>query len=282
MSDLLQAFYTNPLLQSAILAALAASLVSGIIGTYVVIKRIVFIAGSIAHSVLGGIGLSLWLQRVQGVHWLSPTYGAVVAALISALLIGYIQQYYRQREDAVIATLWSMGMAIGVIFISQTPGANTDLNNFLTGNLLFVSRKELFTLILLDVVVLATTFVFYKHFSLLCFDEDQACLQGVPVRRLYLLLLALIALSVVLLVHVVGIILVITMLTLPATIANLCTQRLSYMMILAVLFSAVLSVVGTGIAYSLEWPPGGTIALFAGTVYLFALKMKSSMVKQGS
>lgn len=270
----LEAIRTNPLLLSAVLAGFAASIVSGIIGSYVVVKRIVFISGSIAHSVLGGIGLCLWLERVHGITWASPFLGALVAAILSALIIGWIHLNYRQREDTVIAALWSIGMASGVLFISQTPGFNVELTNFLIGNILWVSTADLYTLFALDLVILVTVLCLHKRFLAICFDEDQAQLQGVPVNALYLLLLMLTAISVVLLVQVVGIILVITMLTLPAAIANLFTVRLSRMMVVAVFLCAFFTFSGTAAAYYLDWPGGATIALLAGLVYVTALVCK--------
>ena len=115
MSSFFEALQTSSLLQYALLAALLASIASGIVGAYVVVKRIAFISGSIAHSVLGGMGFFLWLQRTQGITWADPLWGALFAAILSALIIGWIHLNYRQREDAVIATIWSVGMAIGVL-----------------------------------------------------------------------------------------------------------------------------------------------------------------------
>src|SRR5579872_2633789 len=143
MNALLQAFQTNPFLQFALLAGCAASITSGIIGSYVVVKRIVFISGSIAHSVLGGMGFCLWLKRTYQIDWLDPLHGAIAAALISALLIGWIHLKYREREDTVIAALWSTGMSIGVIFIALTPGYAVELMHFLFGNILWVSRGDI-------------------------------------------------------------------------------------------------------------------------------------------
>ena len=269
--DFFQALLINPLLQTALIAGLASSLVSGIIGSYVVIKRIVFISGSIAHAVLGGIGFSLWLERVHGYSGVSPIAGALIAAVLAAVAIGWIHLQHQQREDSVIAALWSVGMATGVLFISQTPGYNLELTNFLIGNILWVSHSDLMVLLGLDLFILLTVFALHKQFHLLCFDEDQARLQGLPVERLYILLLILIAISVVLLIEVVGIILVITMLTIPPTIANLFTHRLPRMMALAVVISALFSTAGIFTAYELDWPVGATIALIAGISYLVSL-----------
>ncbi|MEC7840533.1 MAG: metal ABC transporter permease [Chlamydiota bacterium] len=269
-----QALLDNPLLLSAVLAGLAASIVSGIIGSYVVVKRIVFISGGISHSVLSGIGICLWLERVHGVSWVSPLFGALTAAIVAALLIGWIHLNYREREDSVIAALWSIGMAVGVLFISQTPGFNVELTNFLVGNILWVTPTDLYYLCALDLVVLLIVIFMHKRFLVVCFDEEQARLQGVPVNALYLLLLVLTAITVVLLVEVVGIILVMTMLTVPPAIANLFTIRLSRMMALAVAFSALFCFSGTAASFYLDWPAGATIALLAGAAYVCILFLK--------
>lgn len=271
MPSFLEAILTNPLLLAALLGGWAASIVSGIIGSYVVVKRIVFIAGSISHSVLSGIGFCIWLERTQGVTWASPLYGALAAAIGSALIIGWMHLNYRQREDSVIAALWSIGMAVGVLFISQTPGFNVELTNFLIGNILWVSTTDLYLLSALDLGIILLVICFHKRFLAICFDEEQAKLQGLHVNALYMLLLVLIAISIVLLIQVVGIILVMTMLTIPAAIANLLTMRLSLMMFLAIVISSAFCLAGNYVAYYLDWPTGATIALIAGFTYVLSL-----------
>lgn len=274
MSAFFEALATNPLLLSAVFAGFAASIVSGIIGTYVVVKRIVFIAGSISHSVLGGIGFCVWLQRAHGISWVTPLQGAIVTAVLSAVLIGWIHLHYKEREDSVIAAVWSIGMAVGVLFISQTPGFNVELTNFLIGNILWVTPTDLHTLYVLDVIVIFLAWLLHRRLLAICFDEDQARLQGLPVNGLWMLLLILTALTIVLLIQVVGVILVLTMLTIPAAIANLFTSRLSTMMVMAIALSATLSFTGTGLAYHLDWPVGATIALLAGLAYVAGLTLR--------
>ncbi len=201
-----EALQVNPLLLYALIAGLLASVVSGIIGSYVVVKRITFISGSISHAVLGGLGLCLWLQRTVGIEWMSPIYGAFAAAIISALIMGFFHLYYKQREDSVIAAVWSVGMAVGVIFIAMTPGFNVELTNFLVGNILWVTSEDLNFLALLDILILVIVACLHKRFLAICFDEEQAQLQGLPVKGLYMLLLILTAISIVLLIQVVGVI----------------------------------------------------------------------------
>ncbi len=284
MPSFLEALSTNPLLLAAFLAGLAASIVSGIIGSYVVVKRIVFISGSISHAVLSGIGFCIWLERAKGVTWADPLLGALAAAILSALMIGWIHLNYRQREDSAIAAIWSIGMAVGILFISQTPGFNVELTNFLIGNILWVSKTDLYILGGLDIGIIVLILCLHKRFLAICFDEEQARLQGIPVHSLYLLLLILIAVSIVLLIQVVGIVLVMTMLTIPAAIANLLTTRLSSMIVLAILISSLFCFCGNITAYYLDWPTGATIALIAGMIYVFSLILfrngKRSLIKE--
>lgn len=269
-----QALIENSFLQMALWAGLLASIASGMIGSFVVVKRIAFIGGSISHSILGGMGICLWLQRVHGIEWLDPMLGAFAASLLSAWVIGWIHLNYKQREDSVIAVIWSTGMAIGVIFIALTPGTNVELMNFLFGNILWVNAKDLTLLAGLDLTILIFVAVYYRRFLCLCFDEEQALLQGVPVKKLYLLLLSLVALSIVLLTQVIGTILVITLLTIPATTACLFTNRLSILMLVASGLTAFFCLFGLGASYELNWPPGATIALLAAIFYLSALALK--------
>lgn len=271
---MLSAFTDNVFLQMALCAALLASFASGVIGSFVVIKRISFIAGSIAHSVLAGMGFCIWLQRTQGLPWLDPIWGAFLSAIASALILGWTHLNYRQREDAVIAAIWSTGMAIGIIFLSLTPGTNVELFNYLFGNILWIDGRDLVRLMVLDGVILGTVALFYRRFLAICFDEEQALLQGLKVKGLYLLLLSLVAISVVLLMQIIGTILVIAMLTIPATLASLFTHRLAMLMGVAVLFCALFSTLGIFASSALNWPPAATIALLAAVGYLVLLPIK--------
>lgn len=264
----------NPFLIMALAAGFAASFASGIIGSFVVVKRIVSISGSIAHSVLGGMGVCLWLRRVYGLDFLTPLQGALAAGLLSALLMGWIHLKYKEREDTVIAAIWATGMSIGVVFIALTPGYNVELLNFLFGNILWVSHSDIALLLSLDILIALTVAIFYRRFLAICFDEQQALLQKVPVHTLYLLLLCLVAIAVVLLIQVVGAILVITMLAIPAAIAGTLTQTLSRMMVVATLLGALFTFLGMYLSYELNWPPGATISLVAALFYSLSLFRK--------
>ncbi len=279
---MIEAFLGNPFLWMALLAGIAASITSGIMGSFVVVKRIVFISGSIAHSVLGGMGFFLWLQRTFDIPWITPIQGAIMAALGSALLIGWVQLEYREREDTVIAALWSTGMAVGVIFISLTPGYNVELMHYLFGNILWVTKADVIMLFCLDLVVLLLVILFRHQFLTICFDEQQAKIQHVRVKCFYLLLLCLIALSVVLLIQVVGAILVIAMLAIPAAIATGLTHRFTGIMLLSVLIGWLFTFTGIFASYQLNWPPGATIALVAALFYLLSFTLRKRVTSSTS
>lgn len=273
----IHSFLQNPFVLSAFFTIALASLAAGVAGSYVVVKRISYMGGGISHTVLGGIGLSIWLSRVHGVPYLTPLIGATVFATLSAILIGMIHLRSREREDTIISALWAVGMACGILFISLTPGYVGELSNYLVGNLLWVTKDELFLLFLLDCIVLGVCMLEHKRFLAICVDETQAYLQGINVERLYLLLLIIIALTIVLLVQVVGIILAMVLLTIPPAIANMFSKNLAHIMLLSTLMCFLFGVIGLFLSYLLDWPVGSSISLAAGFSYfaLFLLQRES-------
>ncbi|HSO83806.1 metal ABC transporter permease [Thiocapsa sp.] len=261
MQDFIQALGQHAFLQTALLAGLLASLGCGVIGTFVVVKRIAFMAGGIAHSVLGGMGAALYFG-------FDPLLGALAAAVLSALLIGLVRLAWNAQEDTLIGALWAIGMAIGILFIAKTPGYTTDLMSFLFGNILLVPRRELWFMAGLDLVLLVTVMLFYRQLLAVTFDEEFARLRGVPVAFFYLLLLCLVAVTVVLLIQVVGLILVIALLTLPAAIAGHYVHSLGGMMLIATLLGGVFTSAGLALSYGPDLPAGPTMILLAGSVYV--------------
>ncbi len=254
-------------MQNAVMAGVLSSMASGLIGTYVVVKRITFISGGIAHAVLGGMGIAYYLG-------IDPLVGALAAAIISAILLGLVNLRAKQHEDTIIGALWAVGMAIGVIFMSLTPGYNVDLMSYLFGNILMVTNPVLRVLIYLDLIILAVVGIFYRQFKLICFDEEYARLRGLSVELLYVLLLCLIALTVVILIKVVGLILVIALLTLPAAVAGIFTNNLGKMMAFASGLSLFFVVMGLALSYNLNLPAGAVIVIIAGISYLSAMGVR--------
>jgi len=248
-------------LQTAVATALLASVGCGVMGTYVVVKRIAFLAGGIAHSVLGGMGAAVYFG-------LDPLHGALPAAVAAALLIGWVRLHWRAQEDTLISALWAIGMAIGVLFIAKAPGYQADLMSYLFGNILLVPRESLWFMVALDVLLLTIVTVCHRQFLAVVFDEEFARLRGIPVEFFYLLLLVLVAVTVVLLIQVVGLILVLALLTLPAAVAGHYVHSLGRMMLIATLLGAALSIAGLALSYGPDLPAGPTIILLAGAVYV--------------
>jgi len=270
VSDFLSDLATYRFLQFALAAGLLASVAAGVVGTYVVVRRITYIAGSIAHCVLGGLGAAKYFQVTQGWEWLDPMYGATFAALLAAVAIGLVTLKAKQREDTVIGALWAIGMAVGVLFIARTPGYQEDVMSYLFGDILMVERMDLWLIAGLNVVVVLLIALFYNKFLAVCFDEEFARLRGVRVELYYLLLLCLTALTVVLLVKVVGIVMVIALLTLPVAVAGYFSRTLWQMMFLAAALSIIFTTSGLALSYRANLPAGATIIVLAGGVYLLA------------
>ncbi|MBN1395806.1 MAG: metal ABC transporter permease [Pirellulales bacterium] len=254
-------------LRYALLAGLLASVSLGVVGSYVVVRRITYLAAAIAHCVLGGVGAAVYLQQTQQWAWCNPMFGATAAALLAALVIGLVSLYAREREDTVIGAVWVVGMSIGLLFFYKTPRF-VDPMSYLFGNILLVSARDVWMVAAMGAAVAAFGLGFYNKLLAVCFDEEFAALRGVRARLYYLLLLCLTAVAVVLMVRVVGIVLVIALVTLPAAVAGHFAQRLWQMMILAVLCSMACVFAGLAISYPTDLRPGPTIVLIAGAAYL--------------
>jgi zinc transport system permease protein len=264
MIEFFGALLTHGFLQNALMAALLASVGCGIVGTFVVVKRIGYLAGGIAHSVLGGLGIAYYMGA-------DPRTGAMVAAVAAALIIAGVSLRWKEHEDVVIGALWAVGMAIGIVFISQTPGYNVDLMSYLFGNILMVSRTDLYVMAGLDVIVGALGALFYKQLLVVCFDEEFAHIRGVNVAAVYVLLLCMVAVTVVSMIQVVGLILVIALLTLPVAIAGHFVGSVAAMIVVACVLGATFSFAGLGVSYAGNLPSGATIILLAGVSYLVSL-----------
>ncbi len=279
MIDFLHAVGNHAFLQYALAAGLLASVACGVVGAYVAARRITYIAGGIAHSVLGGLGAARYLQVTQGWEWLHPLYGAVVAALLAALVIGMVSIRWRESEDTAISAIWAIGMAAGVLFIARTPGYAENLMSYLFGNILMVTPTSLWLIAALDLLVVGLGLLFYKQLLAISFDEEFARMRGINVEAFYLLLLCMTALTVVLLVTVVGLVLVIALLTLPVAIAGRFSRSLWQVMGISALIIAALTVVGLGVSYDADLPAGATIIILTGGLYLAVIGATSLSAK---
>ncbi len=255
-----------PFFQRALAAGILASVACGIVGTFVVVRRIASISGGLSHAAFGGVGLGY-------LFGFEPMLGALGFGVLSALGIGVAELRLRQGMDTLIAMVWAVGMALGILFVSLAPGQAPDLLGYLFGNILLVSPGYVVLVALLDLLIVGTVLVLFRRLRAVAFDEEFAWVIGVPVEALFLLLLTLVALTVVVLIRVVGVILVIALLTIPAAVARHWTDRLSRMMVLAVLTGAVSIAAGLFLTFGLssefgiDLPTGPSIILLAAAVY---------------
>ncbi len=266
--------FSIPILCYAFLVGIIASVAFGVIGSYVVIKRISYIAGAISHSILGGIGGALYCQEKFGWSYFEPLYGAICSALLSALIIGIMTKKSQQRSDTVIGAIWAIGMACGVLFFSQLSDGSNTIHTYLFGSILLVNANDLIIVGILDVVILSLVLLFYDKFLAICFDDEFSELRGINVNFYYLLLLCLVALTIVLLVQIVGIIMLIALLTLPTAVATNFTKKLSIIMLLSVIFCMIFTTGGLFLSYPLNAPSGPVIIIIAGASYLTVLIAK--------
>ncbi len=267
MNDFFSALCDNAFMRNALLMGLLASISFGIMGTYVVARRISYIAGAIAHCALAGIGLSFWINS----PWFTPQAGLISSGILSALLIGAVSLWWKQREDTAIGAIWALGMAIGLIF-AKLSNSSQDVSTYLFGSINLVRPADLISVAILDLMLIIIIPLLYTKFQAICFDEEFARVRGLNVNGYYLFLLCLVGLTVVLFVNIVGIIMIIALLTLPAAIAGQFTRRLWQMMIVAAVLCAIFTTGGIAVSWRLEnCPTGPIIIAIAGATYLLTL-----------
>lgn len=246
-------------MQNAIMIGIMASIVCGVIGPFVVARRMVFISGGLSHTAFGGLGIAYWL----GIH---PLFGATAFVLASAVLIARMEEKKLKQNDLFIGILWAVGVAIGIIFIHLTPGYAPDLMTFLFGNILTVPRTDVLITLLLVLIVTVAVLAFYRGFVAIALDEEYAKARRLPVASLKMGLMILIAISIVILIQVVGILLVIALLTIPVAVASELSGNFHRIMFLSVLCGIVTCLAGLLISYFIAFPSGASIILIGGAL----------------
>jgi len=251
-------------MQNALIAGLLASVICGVMGTMVVVNRIVFLSGGIAHAAFGGIGLAFFF----GWPYLVGTIGfSVIAALVMAI----VTLKAKHRADTIIGVIWAIGMAIGILLLDLTPGYNVDLMSYLFGSILAVPDTDIWLMVGVGAVILAAVIYFYHDYLALSYDEEFAQIRGVKVKTLYILMIVLLALGIVMVIQVVGLILVIALLTIPPYIAEKFSKSLFQMMILSSMLGAFFTVSGLWFSYEFNLTSGASIILVAGIGFLISL-----------
>ncbi len=253
--------------QNAIYAGMLSAIICGIIGSFVVVRKLVFLIGGISHSSFGGLGLGKMLK-------INPFVGAFIFSIFSAFSIDYIKNKFSINQDSVIGAVWAIGMAIGIIALHFTPGYTGNLESYLFGNILMVGSTDLMLLLILDFILVAIIYLFYDQFLSISYDLEFSKAQGLNVNFFNNLLLVLISISVVLLIKIFGIILVISMLTIPSSIALLFTKRFKDLLILSSIASFSLILIGLFVSYILEIPTSASIVLLSALIYVSLYYLK--------
>ncbi|MDJ0668212.1 MAG: metal ABC transporter permease [Desulfobacterales bacterium] len=251
-------------MQNALAAGLLASVICGIIGTLVVVNRIVFLSGGIAHAAYGGIGLAFYFKW----PYLPGTIGF---SLFAAMVMAAVSYTVKHRADTIIGVIWALGMAFGIILIDMTPGYNVDLMSYLFGSILTVPRSDLLIMAAIGVMMTVLVAYYYQDLLAMSYDEEFARIRGVPVKKLYFGLIGMLAVTIVLVIQVVGLILIIALLTIPPFIIEKYAKSLVQMMWASSLLGAVFTVTGLWFSYRFNLTSGASIIMVSGVVFLISL-----------
>lgn len=269
---MISALFKYQFLQNAFIASILASIVCGIIGVIIVEKKMVMLSGGIAHTAYGGVGLGYLIG-------FEPIIGAFLFSIGAALGIGAIKKRGGVQSDVIIGLFWSLGMALGIVFISLMPGYPPDLNSYLFGNILSVTKSDLYIMVILTLIVVLIVIALFNDWQAYLFDEEFASIIGVKTTLLEYLLLILVAMTVVVLIRVVGIILVLALLTASAAMASVFSNKLKSRMIFAIIFDVVFCISGLWISYDLNIASGACIVILSVISYFITYAIRSICVK---
>lgn len=264
--------FSYDFMQHAIIAGLLVSIASGIIGSLIVVNRMVFLAGGIAHTAYGGIGIAIYFN-------LPIFLGASVFSVAAALLMAYITLHQRNRIDTFIGLIWAVGMAIGVILVDLSQGYNVDLISYLFGSILAVSQEDLYYMGILLIIIITIVTLYYRDILAVSYDSEYANLRGINVPLFFTIILVLSALTIVIAIKVVGLILVIALLTIPIYIAEKISTSLAQMMLYSGILSSVFTMVGLHFSYTFDLTSGASIILVSALCLLIFIFFKKFITK---
>lgn len=248
-------------LQNAVIGGLLASIVCGIIGAIIVEKRLVMMSGGVAHTSFGGIGLGYYLG-------FEPIVGGLLFAIGAGVGIVYIKRHTNTKSDTLIGMFWSVGMALGILFISLAEGYPPDMTSYLFGNILTVTKFDISIISILCLVIAFSIIVMFNYWKAYLFDEEFLQVLRVNTVLLEYFLFILIAFTIVVLIKVVGIILVIALLTIPPAIAKFFCQDLSLMMVIGIIAGGICTMIGLSVSYYMNISSGASIIITLGIAYM--------------
>lgn len=269
---MIDAFLQYVFIRHAVFGIILASFVCGIIGTIIIEKKLVMMSGGIAHTAFGGIGMGYYLG-------IEPIIGALIFAVLSSIGITKINKSTNTDSDVLIGMFWSLGMAIGILFIAFTPGYPPDMTSYLFGDILKVSNMDITIMSAVDIVVICLIVIFFNYFKFYLFDDEFISILGIKKNVLEYILYILIACTIVVLIKVVGIILVIALLTVPPAIAKQFTYNLKKIMIISCILGIIFGLVGLILSYYFNIASGGSIIITSVISYMIITFIKKKCVK---
>ncbi|HIO90726.1 MAG TPA: metal ABC transporter permease [Campylobacterales bacterium] len=258
-------------MQNALIAGILVSISAGIIGSLIVVNRMTFLAGGIAHASYGGIGMAIFFG-------IPIFFGATLFAIFASILIAVVTFSQREKLDTFIGLIWAVGMAIGIVFVDMTDGYNVDLMSYLFGSIIAVSRDDIYFISSLLFIIVTTVTIFYKEILAVSYDSEYASLRGINVKLFYTVILILSGLTVVGAIKVVGLILVIALLTIPIYIAQYISSSLWSMMIVSSVVSTFFIIIGLWVSYTYDLTSGASIILVSSlglAIFMLVLKLRS-------
>ena len=258
-------------LSNAILASILSGIACGLIGTYIVCRRLVFLSGGITHASFGGIGIAYYFG-------FNPLLGAFGFSLLAGVGIELLSQKEKIREDSVIGMLWSLGMAIGIIFIYMTPGYAPNLMSFLFGNVLSVTHADLIAISILDLILILVFTLFYRQIMYASFDREYSESQHIPVSVINCFMMMLVAAAIVLSIRAIGIVLLISLLTIPVTIVNTFTKKYNTLSLCSCIIATLGTLLGLWFSYSADIPSGAS-TIFVLAILLIIAKVVARIIK---
>ncbi len=269
-----------PLIQNMFIATLIACVLCGVIGTYVVVNRMVAVTGGIAHTTFGGVGFAYYVMSVYAVSWMTPMIGALIFSVIAAVIMVACKKVAELREDTVIGALWAVGMALGVVFMcymDRSVIVPSSYESILFGNMLLIDSTKLYVMAGIAAAVLAVTMFFYRDLRIMTFDRVHAQVSGINVPVLDLVLHLLIAVTCVMVANVVGIVMIMALMTIPAAMGNLFSKDMKGTMAMGTFCAVLLSMFGLVLSLSMDTPPGATVVIVIGVVFVLMLFARKIM-----
>ncbi|HOP62769.1 MAG TPA: metal ABC transporter permease [Spirochaetota bacterium] len=255
-----------PFIRFALIAGLLSSIPFGVIGSFVVVKRMTYIAGALSHAALGGIGIALYVGTKYDLQFLTPMTGAFLFSMIAGLIISMAVLSGRERVDTIIGVIWAAGMSVGLLFISITPGY-VDPMSYLFGNILLLTEYDLGLIAVLNGIIIIFSMTFYNQLLATAFDEEFTRIRGINTAFYQIMLILLMSMTVILMISIVGIVMIIAFLTIPPAVSGFFTRRLRSMMLLSIILCALIMSTGLFLSYLLKLPSSSVTILLAALIY---------------